>query len=167
MSAHKPFLHVREARAVCRPGASTCGIWHHDSPDADPFLRTHEGIVRGRCAPCRAALESSCEALKARAHEVAGARRLPEAAALWSQAHAVLPHDPEPVLAYAEIALAAGDAAAARAAIENGLALMPDEAFLHRALAALLHRGGDEDGARRELAVAERCARGAMGNEAG
>jgi hypothetical protein len=63
MSAHKPYLHVREARAVYRSGASTSGIWHHDSPDADPFLRTHEGIVRGRCAPCRAALESSWEAV--------------------------------------------------------------------------------------------------------
>jgi Flp pilus assembly protein TadD len=92
---------------------------------------------------------------------------LPEAAALWSQAHALLPHDPEPVVAYAEIALAAGDAAAAPAAIENGLALMPDEAFLHRALAALLHRGGDEDGARHALAVAERCVLGAKRTEGG
>ncbi|MBK7331011.1 MAG: tetratricopeptide repeat protein [Betaproteobacteria bacterium] len=167
MSAHTPFLHVRETLAVYRLGLSTSGVWHHDAPDADPVLRTHEGIVRGRYASRRAALESSYEALKTRAREVTGAGRLPEAAALWSQAHAVLPHDPEPVVAYAEIALAAGDAEAARAAIENGLALMPDEAYLHRALAALLHRGGDEDGARRALAVAERCALGAKRNEAG
>ncbi len=167
MSVHTSFLHVRETLAVYRLGLSTSGVWHHNSPDADPVLRGHEGIVRGRYASRRAALESSYEALKARARVLTGAKRLPEAAALWSQAHAMLPHDPEPVLAYAEIALAAGDAAAARAAIDSGLALMPDEPYLHRALAALLHRGGDEDGARRELAVAESCARGAMGNEAG
>lgn len=167
MSAHTPFLHVREVLAVYRLNLSQSGCWNHNSPDADPVLRGHEGIVRTRYAGRREALLARYESLKSRARESTRMGRLPEAAAIWSEAHTMLPYDPEPVVAYAEIALAAGNAAASRASIESGLALMPDDAHLHRALAALLHRTGDLDGARRALADAERLASAPKGRMSG
>ena len=158
MSAHTAFLHVRETLAVYRLSLSQSGCWYHDAPGADPVLRSHEGIVRERNRARREALESRFDALKARAREAMRAGSLPEAAALWSEAHLMLPHDPEPFVAYAQIALAAGDAAAAMRSIESGLALMPLEPGLHHARAELLRRGGDEEAARRALEAAARLA---------
>lgn len=129
MSARTAFLHVREVLAVYRLSLSQSvqsGIWFHNSPDADPVLRGHEAIVRERNA------------------------------ARWTEAHALLPHDAEPIIRYAEVALAAGETGAARASIDSGLALMPDDPALHHALAGLLDLAGDADGAERERAEAAR-----------
>lgn len=158
MSAHTPFLHVREELAVYRLGLSQSGCWYTDAPDADPVLRGHEGIVRARFAARRELAEARHAALKERARALAAAGRWPECAQAWLAAHLDYHYDPEPVIRYAEIALAAGDAAAARAAVDNGLALMPDSSELHRALAALLDRAGDPEAPRIALARAEALA---------
>lgn len=154
MSAHTPFLHVREELAVYRLGLSQSGVWNIDSPDADPELRGHEGLVRRRHAARREAAEARQAGLKARARTFAAAGHWAQAAQAWLAAHRDYHYDPEPVIAYAEIALAAGDERAARATVDAGLALMPDSPEMHRALAALLDRAGDAPGAREALARA-------------
>ena len=159
MSELTPFLHVREVLAVYRLSVSQSnqsGIWFLDSPDADPVLRGHETIVRERNAARRAAAEARYAEIKSSARRAMRFGRLADAAARWREAHAFLPHDAEPIIAYAEIALAAGEPGAARASIESGLALMPDDPDLRRALAGLLDRAGDADGGRRERAEAMR-----------
>lgn len=155
MSAHTSFVHVREPLAVYRLGLSQSGVWNIDSPDADPVLKGHEGIVRSRYAARRQAAEARQAGLKARARSLAAARRWPQAAQAWLAAHEDYHYDAEPLIGYAEIALAAGDLRAARATVDAGLALMPDDPALHRALAALLDRGGDAAGAEEALARAQ------------
>lgn len=159
MSARTAFLHVREVLAVYRLSLSQSvqsGIWFHDSPDADPVLRGHEAIVRERNAARRAAAEAHYADITSLARRAMRFGRLADAAARWTEAHAFLPHDAEPIIGYAEVALAAGEAGAARASIDSGLALMPDDPALHRALAGLLDLSGDADGAERERAEAAR-----------
>ena len=90
-------------------------------------------LVLARGAARRAALDARHDALKREraAHEAAG--RLPQAAAaLGRGAPGATTTTPSRILRYAELASRAGDARAARAIVESGLALLPAEPALHR-----------------------------------
>ena len=151
LSRRTAFLHVREAVAGYRLHLSQSGVWSADAPGADPRILAARDAVIARGAERRAALESRHDALKRDATAHAAAGRLPQAAAAWAAAHQNFHYDVEPILRYAELATRAGDARAARAIVESGLALLPAEPALHRLRAAILARTGDPTGAAEAL----------------
>jgi hypothetical protein len=140
LSARTRFVHVPET--IGDVSHAPVGVGHRDvDGDAgDARILAQRDAVLARGAERRDALDARHDALKrdARAHEAAG--RLPQAAAAWVAAHQDYQYDAEPLLRYAELALRAGDARAARAIVDSGLSLLPYEPALHRVLATILRR---------------------------
>ena len=155
LSERTRFVHVRETIATYRMHLSQSGIGNVDGERADARVLAQRDAVLARGAGRREALDVRHDALKREAHAHEAAGRLPEAAAAWLAAHQDFQYDAEPLLRYAGLALRAGDARAARAIVDSGLALLPYEPALHRVLATLLGLAGDRDGAVRAVARAE------------
>ena len=155
LSERTRFAHVPETIATYRTHLSESGMRDVDGERGDARILAQRDAVLARGAERRGALDMRHEALKreARAHEAAG--RLPQAAAAWVAAHHDYHYDAEPLLRYAGLALRAGDARAARAIVDGGLALLPYEPALYRVLATLLARNGDRKGAADAVARAE------------
>jgi hypothetical protein len=155
LSARTRFVHVPETIGTYRTHLSASGMRDVDGERGDARILAQRDAVLSRSAERRDALDARHDALKreARAHEAAG--RLPQAAAAWVAAHQDYQYDAEPLLRYAELALRAGDARAARAIVDNGLSLLPYEPALHRVLATILRRAGDRNGAAEAITRAE------------
>jgi len=155
LSARTRFVHVPETIGTYRTHLSASGIRDVDGERGDARILAQRDAVLARSAERRNALDARHDALKreARAHEAAG--RLPQAVAAWVAAHQDYHYDAEPLLRYAALALRAGDARAARAIVDAGLALLPYEPALHRARASILGRAGDPNGAAEAIARAE------------
>lgn len=156
LSERTAFVHVREVIALYRTHLSQSGMLDVDGEGGDPRIREQRDVILARSAARRSALEARHAALKRDAAALSAAGRWPEAAAAWAAAHASYPYDTEPILRYAEIALRAGDRRAARAILESGLALMPAEPLIYRALAPLLAHAGESARAAEALDRARR-----------
>ena len=151
LSERTRFAHLRETVAVYRTHLSQSGMRDVDAEHGDARIRAQREHVLARGAAHRASLESRHDAIKREAAAHEGAGRWPQAAAAWAAAHASYAYDAEPILRYADLASRAGDARAARAIVESGLALMPHEPSLHRRHATLLEHAGDGSGAAEAL----------------
>ena len=151
LSERTRFAHLREDVAVYRVDLSQSGMRDVDGDGGDARIRAQRDTVLARSAARRTALEALHDAIKRQAAEHEAAGRWPQAAAAWAAAHASYHYDVEPLLRYADLASRAGDARAARAIVDSGLTLLPNEPLLHRRQAALLEQGGDAAGAARAL----------------
>lgn len=155
ISEHTPFVHVREVTGVYRLHQSQSGVWTVDRPGSDPRIRRDAATVASRHDARRARLRRRYEDAKDEARRLAARGDLPGAAQAWLGAHLMLPSDDEPALGYSDVALAAGDVAAALRTLRVALSGAPGSTALARKLASILERNGDADGARRVLRRAE------------
>jgi hypothetical protein len=155
LSARTRFVHVPETIATYRMHLSQSGIRDVDGERGDARILAQRDAVLARSAERRNALDARHDALKREARMREAAGRLPQAAAAWVAAHQDYHYDAEPLLRYAALALRAGDARAARASVDGGLALLPYEPALYRVLATILGRAGDRKGAADAVARAE------------
>lgn len=151
VSEHTTFVHVRELTGVYRLHLSQSGVWTSDRPGADARIRRDGATVAARYASRRLRLRRQFEAAKDDARRRAASGDLPGAAQAWLGAHLMLPTDDEPVLGYAGIALAAGDAGAATRTLRVALAGAPGSEAIAGMLASILERQGDAEGARQVL----------------
>lgn len=148
------FVHSPQCTAIYRTYLSQSGIHAHGREGADPRMAKDSATIRERYRGDRDRLAEAQRARMDAALAAGDGGDLAASAALWNEAHVADPFDPEPITRYAELALRAGDRAAARQVLEAGIARLPDEPSLRESLRILLAEPGGSAGPARPRADA-------------
>ncbi|CAG0965586.1 hypothetical protein BURK1_00948 [Burkholderiales bacterium] len=141
------FVHSPRCTAVYRTGLSRSGVHDRGSAHVDPRLESDLAAVRARYRDDRERLEREQRERKEAAILATTRGDLAAGARLWSEAHLADPLDVAPVVAYAELAVRAGDLAAARSVLEDAVARMPGARGLRRRLGEVRAAMGEPAGA--------------------